>query len=103
MALDILLVPFLQLVAVCLRFYKILIFAYIIVGLLLSFNVVNRNNLVVFNINNVLMRLIEPTLSPIRRVVPIIGMFDFSPIILLFLIQFVSGVVNMTILKYFGA
>ncbi len=36
--------------------------------------------------------LVEPLLAPIRRVVPLIGMFDFSPIILIFLVQILSSV-----------
>ncbi|MDI6769468.1 MAG: YggT family protein [Anaerolineales bacterium] len=37
-------------------------------------------------------RLVEPMLAPIRRVVPLIGMFDFSPLILIILIQVASSV-----------
>ena len=36
--------------------------------------------------------LIEPLLAPIRRVVPLIGMFDFSPLILIILVQVLSSV-----------
>ena len=32
-------------------------------------------------------RLVAPLLNPIRRVVPLIGMFDISPIILIILVQ----------------
>ena len=43
-------------------------------------------------------RLVEPLLAPIRRVVPLIGMMDFSPVILIILVQFVSGIlVNILI------
>jgi len=31
--------------------------------------------------------LVDPMLAPVRRVVPPVGMFDFSPVILLILIQ----------------
>ena len=34
--------------------------------------------------------IVEPLLMPIRRVVPLVGMFDFSPLILILLIQFIS-------------
>ena len=34
--------------------------------------------------------LVEPLLAPIRRVVPLIGMFDFSPLILIILVQILS-------------
>ncbi len=35
--------------------------------------------------------LIEPLLAPIRRVVPLVGMFDFSPLILIILVQILSS------------
>lgn len=36
-------------------------------------------------------RLVEPMLTPIRRVVPLVGMIDFSPLVLIILIQVVAG------------
>ncbi len=36
--------------------------------------------------------IVEPLLAPIRRVVPLIGMFDFSPLILIILVQILSSV-----------
>ena len=36
--------------------------------------------------------LVEPFLAPIRRVVPLVGMFDFSPLILIILVQILSSV-----------
>jgi YggT family protein len=35
--------------------------------------------------------IVQPMLEPIRRVVPSIGMFDFSPLILIILIQVISN------------
>lgn len=35
--------------------------------------------------------IVEPMLAPIRRVIPPIGMIDFSPLILLVLIQLISN------------
>jgi YggT family protein len=37
-------------------------------------------------------RLVDPLLAPIRRFVPLIGMMDFSPVILIILVQFISGI-----------
>ncbi len=34
--------------------------------------------------------VVEPMLAPIRRVVPLVGMLDFSPLILIILIQVIS-------------
>ena len=42
-------------------------------------------------IRQFLDRIVDPLLAPIRRVVPPLGMFDFSPLILLLLLQFISG------------
>jgi YggT family protein len=35
-------------------------------------------------------RIVEPMLSPIRRIVPLVGMLDFSPLVLIILIQLIS-------------
>lgn len=42
--------------------------------------------------------LVAPMLAPIRKVVPPAGMFDFSPVILLILIQLLGSV----LLQLFG-
>ena len=36
-------------------------------------------------------RIVEPMLAPIRRVVPSVGMLDFSPLVLIILIQILGG------------
>ena len=36
--------------------------------------------------------VVEPMLAPIRRVVPLIGMLDLSPLILIILIQVISNI-----------
>ena len=38
-------------------------------------------------------RIVDPMLAPIRRVVPPLGMFDFSPLILIILIQLISNLI----------
>jgi YggT family protein len=35
-------------------------------------------------------RLVNPMLAPIRRLVPMAGMLDFSPLILIILIQLIA-------------
>lgn len=37
-------------------------------------------------------RIVEPMLAPIRKVVPLMGMFDFSPLILIILVQVLATV-----------
>lgn len=43
-------------------------------------------------IREALDRIVNPMLNPIRRVVPTLGGLDFSPLILIILIQFVTRV-----------
>ncbi len=43
-------------------------------------------------VRQTLDRILDPLLAPIRRIVPPVGMFDFSPLVLILLIQVVSYV-----------
>lgn len=43
-------------------------------------------------IRQALDSIVEPMLAPIRRVLPPAGMFDFSPAVLLILIQIIGSV-----------
>jgi YggT family protein len=47
-------------------------------------------------------RVIEPMLAPIRRFMPRTGMFDFSPLVLLILIQLVEFVLVRLIVSLAG-
>ena len=42
---------------------------------------------------NILDKIVNPLLSPIRRIMPQTGMFDFSPIILIILLQVIEYLV----------
>ena len=45
-------------------------------------------------------RIVEPMLAPIRRVIPMAGMMDFSPIILMILIEIISRVLVNVLLSF---
>jgi YggT family protein len=45
-------------------------------------------------VRRALDRLVEPLLTPIRRVVPLIGMLDISPLILIILIQVIGNLLR---------
>ncbi len=59
----------------------------VLASVLLSYFLPPYNNVRVF-----LDRIVNPLLIPIRRVVPPLGMIDFSPIVLIILIQVVEWV-----------
>ncbi len=43
-------------------------------------------------VREALDRIVDPLLNPIRRVLPTTGMFDFSPLVLMIIIQFASQI-----------
>ena len=62
----------------------------VIVSVLLSYvNVMDRFH----PVRRFIDAIVEPMLMPIRRVVPLIGMFDISPIILIVLIRIISNLI----------
>ena len=73
------------------------VIAQFILGLLISFNVVNYHNQLVSALWTALNAILDPILAPIKRRMPNTGGIDFSPIVLLLLIQ-----VAIIILSYVG-
>jgi YggT family protein len=45
-------------------------------------------------IRRFLDRIVQPMLAPIRRVVPLVGMLDFSPLVLIILIQLIGNLLT---------
>ncbi|CAA2145253.1 MULTISPECIES: YggT family protein [Methylobacterium] len=64
---------------------------------LVAFNVVNVRNPIVSQIGEVLYRLTEPVLRPIRSILPNLGGIDLSPIVLVLLLLFVSRLLHEVI------
>ena len=60
-----------------------------IVSTLMSFNVLDSRNRIVWSVADFLFRVTDPILRPIRRVLPTMSGIDFSPWVALLLIQLV--------------
>jgi YggT family protein len=73
-----------QLLIQLLNLYLLAIFARII----LSWFPINPGSPVA-TVAGVLYSITEPVLGPIRRVLPSVGMFDLSPIVVIFAVQLV--------------
>ena len=84
-------VSILQLIDLILQIYMWIVIAVVILSWLVAFNIVNRHNDIVRQIGNVLFRLTEPVLGPIRRILPSIGGLDLSPIIVFIAIWFIRN------------
>jgi len=86
-----------QTIVMALDLYWWIIIASAIFSWLYAFNVVNSRNQFVGSIGNMLYRLTEPALPPIRRFMPDLGGIDISPIILLLILFFIRQFILTTI------
>ncbi|MEM7568258.1 MAG: YggT family protein [Pseudomonadota bacterium] len=77
-----------QLIDTLLMLYAWAIIISAIISWLIAFNVINTRNQFVYAVTDMLHRITEPLLRPIRRIVPDLGGVDISPILLYFAIQF---------------
>jgi len=71
--------------------YTWIVIAGAIMSWLVAFGVVNISNKFIRMVVDVLYRLTEPVLRPIRRVLPNLGGVDISPVILLLGLFFVRS------------
>jgi YggT family protein len=92
-------IALIQTIVMALDLYWWIIIASAIFSWLYAFNVVNSRNQFVGTIGNVLYRLTEPALRPIRRFMPDLGGIDISPIILLLIIFFLRQFLLTTVLS----
>ena len=71
-----------------------LIIIQFIIGLLFSFNVIDGSNRFLMSFYDAINRLLEPLYRPIRRILPATGSIDFSPLVLLILLNILLIVLN---------
>jgi YggT family protein len=83
----------LDIILLVLQIYIWLLIAAAVLSWLIAFNVVNTRNQVVHMIGDMLFRLTEPLLRPIRSMLPNLGGIDVSPVILILLILFLENVI----------
>jgi YggT family protein len=71
--------------------YTWIVIASAIMSWLVAFGVVNTRNQFIRMVVDVLYRVTEPALRPIRRIMPNLGGVDISPVILLLLLFFIRS------------
>jgi|SRR5471030_3338998 YggT family protein len=84
-------ISLLKLIDIIIDIYTWILIGSAIMSWLVAFGVVNTRNQLVRMLVDVLYRLTEPALRPIRRVIPNLGGVDISPIILLLALFFVRS------------
>ena len=86
-------VPLIGFIVLVIDLYIWVIIASAILSWLVAFNVVNVHNRFIMAIAEMLYRVTEPALRPIRNILPNLGGIDISPVILILLLLFIRKVV----------
>ncbi len=86
--------PFIMLISKVISLINYALLIWIVLGLLIHFDVVNRNNPLINRMMSILDQLFEPVLRPIRtrlaKFMPALGGIDLSPVVLILLLNFVN-------------
>lgn|SRR5690554_6540923 len=85
--------PLIQFIAMVIDLYIWVIIASAVLSWLIAFGVVNTQNRFVYTLTDVLYRLTEPALRPIRNFMPNLGGIDLSPVVLILGLIFLRNVV----------
>ncbi|MBO6608968.1 MULTISPECIES: YggT family protein [Altererythrobacter] len=78
-----------QIVGLLSRVLVMLIIIQFVIGLLFAFNVINQGNQFLGAVYESINRLLDPVLRPIRNMMPQTGAIDFSPLVLIIVMQIV--------------
>ena len=90
---DVILAPLFWLIITVVDLYVWVVIAGVILSWLTAFNVINTQNRIVYMIGDVVYRLTEPALRPIRKFMPDLGGIDVSPVVLLLGMIFLKQIV----------
>ncbi len=82
--------PVTWLISEIISIFSFILFVWVILSLLIQFQIVNRNQPLVRKIFDILGRMVEPALKPIRKYMPDLGGIDLSPIVLILGLQFIQ-------------
>ncbi len=74
------------LVDLLIQIYTWVLIASAVLSWLLAFGIINRHSPVVSQVGRFLYQITEPALRPIRRVIPLVGGVDLSPLVLILLL-----------------
>jgi YggT family protein len=84
-------IAFAHLIDWVVQLYIYVLIAAAVLSWLSAFGIVNRHNAIVSQVGLFCDRVTAPLLRPIRRVVPLIGGVDLSPLILILILMFLRN------------
>ncbi|WP_336985539.1 YggT family protein [Altererythrobacter aquiaggeris] len=82
-----LLITLIQIIDMLVNVLVMLIIVQFVIGLLFAFNVINASNEFMVSVYRSINSLLEPVLGPIRRLMPSTGSIDFSPLVLIIILN----------------
>ena len=95
---DVVLPPLLKLIITVIDLYVWMVVIAVILSWLTALKVVNISNRFVALLAEFVYRVTEPALGPIRRLIPNLGGFDISPVLLIFALVFLRDVlINLAV------
>ncbi|MFY9627544.1 MAG: YggT family protein [Methylocystis sp.] len=74
--------------------YWWIVIASFVISWLIAFDVINTRSQAVYSVRRALAALTEPVYEPIRRVLPSFGGLDFSPMVVILGLQFLSNAIT---------
>jgi len=83
-----------QIVSYLISIIVMVVIVQFVLGLLISFNVVNMQNQFVESLWRAVNAILEPILAPVRRFMPDTGGIDFSPMVVIILLTIVQIVLR---------
>jgi len=96
---DVVLVPLLGLLVKAIDIYMYVVIAGVVMSWLVAFRVINTSNRFVGMVGDFLYRITEPALRPIRNLLPAMGGFDLSPVVLILVLWAVQEMIIRLILR----
>ena len=96
---DVILVPLIQLVLAVINIYVWVLVASVVLSWLIAFGVMNTSNRFVHSIGEIIYRVTEPALRPIRNILPNMGNVDLAPVVLILLLWFVENMLIQILVK----
>ena len=74
--------------------YLYTLFVYVVMSLLIQFQMINSYNKIISAIFRALISIHEPLLGKIRRYIPSLSGIDLSPVIVILLLSFIKNLVQ---------
>lgn len=91
-----------ELILLALWVYVMIVIITAILSWLIAFDIANPRHPLIGRLWDILVRLTEPALAPIRRIMPNLGGIDLSPVVLIFLLQILQGLIGILARDVFG-